>query len=515
MDSSEELKKWVESLTTAEKRFVKLQGKARAGSGSQLLDLFDWLNTSQAGDAVPAHAKFANNLPTLAIRLRELMLDSLRLLHKEDDLDAMLRAMIDEIAVLESKKLHHVSVRQLRKLKKMANESSRYPFLFLCFEKEFQSVHKLPPEKSEGRLRQLREEELDAFSKHQALRELHFRHNEILSVKNQFPFSRNPKIVKQINDLADAPVVKQCGKNSPYLENALAVNILGIRDLYNHKPDDAVIRYRQLLHEWQLHPKWQADQPALLLNICKQYQNVCFLSPVEQEQTRADLAFLHNFNGLPKEESLSFHEMLHHNQFLLALNTGRFDAVKPMIAEIDQWMQEKGALLSENQVLPFLCNFTVAEFLSGDFESAKKFITRILNRPNQKVRVDIREFALVLQTVLHYQLNNSSLNEYLTRAGKRHFSKNTIAIDFEMVVFRHIELLMRANTKKEKETIFNQLSQALENLSKTLPDSIPLLGLNEIFMWAESCSTGIPLEDVFIRRVKENLRMLEQQEKLS
>lgn len=514
MEPSEELKKWVAVLSTAEKRFVKLQGKARAGSGSQLLELFDWLNQADPQESVPSKAKFAANLPTLAVRLRSLMLDSLRLLHKEDNTAAGLRTMIDEIALLQSKKLHHVAARLLRKAKTTAAQSSQYPFLLLCIENELQAVTQLPPEQAAEQLQLLREEELAVLAKQQILRELQHRHNSLLLIAKQFPFSLQPDIIEQVRQLAETDIVSRYEKTGPYLERALVVNILGIRDLFIRDPDPAVLRYQRLIREWAQHPEWLSDQSSLLLVICKYYLNVCLFSPVDHEKTNADLAILHQAGSLPQNEAVLFRELLYSNQFAIALNLANFDLLHPMIKEIDQWMTDKAGLLSQSQVFPFLCNFAVAEFLAGNFAAANKWVTRILNSPNRKVRVDIREFAIVLQTVLHFQLNNSELNESLTRAGKRHFSKNKIATNFELLILRHIELLMRCETQKEKEKLFDELICALEKLSETLPDTIPLLGLNEIHMWAEFCKTGVPLKEIFTARVKKNLQMLEQREKL-
>lgn len=513
MGPSEELISWVQSLTMSEKRFVKLLGKTRAGSDSQLLELFDWLCRAEQDTALPKHAKFTRNLPTLSIRLRTLILDSLRLLHKEDNSETRLRCMIDEIGMLQSKKLHPAAARQLRKAKKIAYESSRYSFVLLCLENELQTAQKLPVQEFAERLQELREEELSVLSKRERLRELQHRHDSILLLARQFPFSLQPDIVKRARELAEAPMVEQCLHEKNYLENALAVNLLGIRDLFIRDPDSAVPRYQALIRRWQQHPEWQADQPVLLLTFCKYYQNTCIFSPVDHEKVQADLAFLKGFDGLPKTESVLLQDLLYNNQFTFALNTGNFDVLQPMIAEIDQWLGEQADFLSDNQVLPFLCNFTVAEFLAGNFTSAKKFVNRILNLNNRKARIDIYEFALVLQAVLQYQ-TDSGLNDYLIRSGKRRFTKNKIAVDFELLILRHIERLMDADTQKDKKNIFGQLQQALEKFSKTLPDTIPLLGLNEIHMWAEAEKTGKPVKEIFLDRVQKNLQMLEQQQKV-
>ncbi len=77
MEPPEELRKWVEILTTAEKRFVKILGKARSGAkDSQQLELFDWINQTSPGEILPADTGLAKNLATVSNRLKDLILDS-------------------------------------------------------------------------------------------------------------------------------------------------------------------------------------------------------------------------------------------------------------------------------------------------------------------------------------------------------------------------------------------------------------------------------------------------------
>src|SRR5687768_6319688 len=124
---------------------MNLIGKARAGSGSQVLELFNWLNKSGDEETIPDKTTFRANLPTLVVRLREHMLDSLRLLHKESDINATLRTSLSDIAILQSKKLWTAAARQLRKTKKLAIETSRYTYVLQCIEAELVQVKYLPP----------------------------------------------------------------------------------------------------------------------------------------------------------------------------------------------------------------------------------------------------------------------------------------------------------------------------------------------------------------------------------
>lgn len=515
METADELKKWVESLSIAEKRFITLLGKARAGANtSQQLELFDWLNQAAPGDPLPVSARFRQNLPTVSKRLKDLILDGLRILHKEDGTDALLRTTLDEIAILLEKKLYRAAARQLKRAKKLALETSRYDFAIQCLEHEQKAAPVLNPGEVRETLRKLRGEETEVLARLERMRELQFRHSALLALVKQFPFHREDKILQEVRELAESELVKEQCNSKAYIEQALAVNILGISDLFERKPIDALKRYQGLLENWKQHPEWQLDQTELLLTICKFYQTACFFSPVNWEEARAYIAMLSGFKGLSTDAARDFQRMLYHNQFTLALNTGKFDSVQKMIPEIDEWLRKESEKLSEAQTLPFLCNFAIAEFLLGNNSAANKIVMRILNTPNRKIRIDIREFALVLQAVLQYESGNENLHDYLLRAGKRHFQKITAEVNFELTVMKHLEAMARAATASAQKTATEALIAELNTLAEQVQSSIPLLGLNEISMWAQSKSSGIPVREIFFGEIRKNLESMGQLELL-
>lgn len=514
MTIPDELKKWVQQLTTAEKRFIKLQGKIRSGSDSQLIGLFDYLNQNPDADALPAKSALARNLPTLTTRLRSLVLDSLYLLHKDDNTEMQLSSMLTEIALLQSKNLQPAAARQLKRAKKLAYDYCRYTYVLLFLEAEQQAALKLPVNQLEERLQELRDEELQVMERQRRLRELQQVHNQLLLLAKQFPFSREPGVLQQIRSLADVPLVQQAYENEPFLEHALAVNIFGIRDLFLRDPDSAVPRYQQLIRRWQQQPGWVLDQTQLLLAVCKYYQNVCIFSPVDYTHINADLAFLHGFGKLPESLRLALQDVLYGHQLAITLNMARFDVLSTVIPEIETWLEHEAQQLTESQVLPYRCNILVAEFMAGNFAAAHRQVNKLLALHSRKDRMDIYEFGLIMRAVLQFELEDDSLNEYIIRSGKRHFSRNKIAADFELMVLQHLARLHELTDSRERRAGFGKLREAVDAFAETLPPTIPLLGLNEIRWWAEAGETGVPLKSIFIDRINANLRMLEGVEKL-
>lgn len=471
--------------------------------------LFDWLNKTGEKDKLPEKASFSRNLPTLAARLKSLMLDSLYLLHKESTVSLQLNSAYSEILLLQSKSLMSAAARLQKKARKLAATYSRYSFLLLLTENEIILAQSLPVEQFAGRLAELRNEEQTIQEQLQFLQNLRQTHNELLVLARMYPFSLDQEVVKQVCTLAETADVQKALHSSAFLEHALAVSILGIRDMFTRDPDSSVPRYQNLIRRWQALPDWQIDQPQLLLTVCKYYQNACIYSPVDHERVSADLAFLSGFTGLPRKDLVNLQDLLYSNQFAIALNTGRFDVALPMITEIENWLSEHASELTENQVYPYRCNFIVAEFLSGNYVAANRQVNYLLNMHNRKARIDIYEFALLIRPILQFELGNDLHSEYLIRSGKRHFQKNKNAADFELMVMKFLPLLHDQALAADRRNVCKKFLYELEQFADLLPPTIPLLGLNEISMWVESNATGIAIRDVFLRRVEENLRMLE------
>lgn len=490
----------------AEKRWVKLLGKARAGNGeSQQLELLDWINRSEPNESIPEKAKFRNNLPTVSNRLKDLILDALRLLNKEVDNDALLRTTLDEMGTLYRKGLYPSALKQSRRAKRLALSCCRYSQALHCIEWE-QIL--LQSENGTGKLEalaELRQEEIHVIKQIETLRELHFRHESLRYRAAQLSFTRDGATQDEIRALAAGEMVQQMSETGNYLERALAVNILGIRDLLLRDPLPALTRYAQLFDEWKAHPEWQSDQATLLLYMCRMYQNTCFHSNISWNEAQAYLARIRDFGSVASEQGRDFPRLLYHNQLSLALNLGNFEAAKNLIPEIDGWLSEAAAHLPESLVLPFLHNFAVVEFIHGEFAAANRFVNRILNLPNPKARIDIRDFALLFRAIIQYELGNEGLDEYLTRAGKRHFSKTSREFEFELAVFRYLDKTLRVAHPSELSEPLDQLSQILDRLLEHAPGEVPVLGLNEVKLWVKAKQRGVPLREVFLEAVQENM----------
>ncbi|MFN8396257.1 MAG: hypothetical protein U0176_16630 [Bacteroidia bacterium] len=78
------------------------------------------------------------------------------------------------------------------------------------------------------------------------LRELHHRHESLRYRAVQLSFARDADTQEEIKALAAGELVQEMSEGRELLERALAVNILGIRDLLLRDPLPALNRYAQI-----------------------------------------------------------------------------------------------------------------------------------------------------------------------------------------------------------------------------------------------------------------------------
>ncbi|MFN8393096.1 MAG: hypothetical protein U0176_00315 [Bacteroidia bacterium] len=504
-----ELRKWVAVLSPTERRSITMLSRARSAKRlSQQWELFHWLSESDEGSIPPKDAEWLRNLPTVAKRLKELILDGLRLIQDGDGPDAKIRRFLDDIALLHEKQLHAAAMKLIRRCKTLAMETCRYAEALLCLNWEQRLLHAMSSPTLRDQLVQLRDQEANALRCLTEFQDLRHRHDRLLLLVRHGTLPRQGAATQAIAELTQGAPLERFASYGRYPERALATNVLGIKDWIERKPMAAVERYATLLQEWQSHPEWLMDQAPLLLTICNYFQSACFYSRMDWEQARSFLALVPDFQQLAPEVARDYQRMLFHNQLTPALNTGNLESAKDIISQIDRWLLQQGQHLSEAQVLPFLHNMAIAEFIMGRHTQANRFLQRILNLPNRQARKDIRDFALVLQAILQYEMGNFSLNEYLTRAGKRHFHKYSDVLAFEFSIFKFLELAMHLEPGADLRPHLDNLASELQRLAEQVPAAVLILGLVEIRLWVTAKQQGRTLESVYLETIREHLHSM-------
>ena len=486
------------ALSPAERRAVTLLGRSRAGHApSQHLALFEWLCTSKGEEGLPSGEGFTACFPSASSRLKGLILDALRLLHADRNVDARLRTHLDRIAQLTSLMQVDAARREAEACLALALQWSRHEAYLQCLA----AIASQP-----GMADWPKEEEALARLRH--LMELRHAHRIIEAEAQGFLLMRDPEALKRVEAAASLPsVANQLQRSGPFLEQALAFNTQGMHLMCQHRMEEALAVLKWVMASWAAHPEWQADQPALLLSSCKFWLRVCFNVRRPWEEVQQLLQLMPDFSALNQHTALQHQRTLFLSHMALLLNAGQLDSLESLLPQVEAWLRKEGAALTQAQRMPFLINFAVAFMLRGTYQEAYRQARRNLLLPGRTVRTDIQDFALVLQSIAQFELGEDQLSEHMTRSGRRHFKRRARDLAFEDSVLRFLDFAIRHPSPRQRQKPLSDLISELEKLEST--GKVPPLGRNEVLIWARSKAMGVGIEKMFLLTVREHRVELE------
>ncbi len=94
-----------------------------------------------------------------------------------------------------------------------------------------------------------------------------------------------------------------------------------------------------------------------------------------------------------------------------------------------------------------------------------KWINEIINDKELNIREDIQCFARILNLLVHYELENYDLIEYIMKSTRRYLSNKNKLNKFELIILSYIRKLINAKTEDDKEFIFREWKKELSSIS--------------------------------------------------
>ena len=96
-------------------------------------------------------------------------------------------------------------------------------------------------------------------------------------------------------------------------------------------------------------------------------------------------------------------------------------------------------------------------FGMGDYEKALVYLNQWLSLPRSVEREDLQSLARILNLIIHYEMDNSILLEYLSRSTYRFLKKRNRAFEFERSVLNFIQKTSKIQRKAEFKKAFQNL----------------------------------------------------------
>ncbi len=493
MKPSTELFDLIKSLSKSEKRFFKLSSSLQTGD-KNYLKIFDAIEKQSAYDEAALKNQFkketfVNHFPSEKNHLYKLILKSLRNYHSDNSINSILKQEIKNVEILHNKALFKECNKFLNRAKKQAIENEKFYFLF-----ELISWEKLLLEEAfeDGQfstdLDMLIEEEQGVIAKLQNLAEYHVLYSKINYVFRSEGFSRSAEDIRIVKEIEEHPLIK--GKNTALSKRAATICYYtqGFCAMANSDTELALQKFRRVKTILDERPKLKKDlAKRYVKTISKIISCHIDLGEVDKawEQISELRALVQTKNFRSIDLRVKVFKICTISELQLLSRNGEF---KKALEVVENSLDELGKLedrLRKEQLLEFYYHIAYIYFGNGQYNKALFWINKVLNDNENTLRKDLFSYARLFNLVIHYELENYDLLEYITKSTQRYLVRRQRDYNLEKLVIDHLRKLIRDSKSKDRMTKYKEFLEDL-TLNTTEPEDQIVYKYFDFGAWLKS-----------------------------
>jgi tetratricopeptide (TPR) repeat protein len=494
MKPSEELFVLIKSLTKSEKRFFKLSSSIQTGE-KNYLKLFEYIEKQDVYDEVALKEFFKDeifikHLPSEKNHLYKLILKALRGFHSDQNPSSRLKEELRNIEILYDKALYKECTKFIKRGKSLAHKNEKFYYLieFLSWEKRL-SEEAYESGNFKVDLDQIVKEEEDALARLENLAAYHILYSKINAVFRSEGYTKNKEQRAVVDEIANEHLIKDKHTALSYRAASICYYIKGLCAAAQRNFEDSFEHFNKT-------KKILNDHPLLKIDLSKRYLLTnfhlfrCYL--VAGEYDRAEdvldyMASLPSYKGFKSENIVNRVDSITFNQRLM-LDNIKGDFIKA-IDFYEETLSEKGeafiSLFSVEQRM--LMDFYLAYSYFGveNYKKALFHLNNILNSEYQQLRQDLFKFARLFNLVLHIELGNFDLLDYVVKSTKRYLKKESNDAQVIYTTFDFLSAIIRSGSIDKNISLMEDFKKTLNALMQDSNERV-ILEYFDIDAWVDA-----------------------------
>jgi len=199
-------------------------------------------------------------------------------------------------------------------------------------------------------------------------------------------------------------------------------------------------------------------------------------------------------NKIPRETEL---QILFHSsniEMIIYEKSCNFVKGRTRAAEIERDLKRFRNEIPLNLKSLLLVNLASFYILDANYKCALNSLNSVLNDPALALRTDVIEIAKILQLLIHYELGNYDLIEYLAESANKFFKTKKRSLKLEILLVNFFKSVVKASQHEHRE-LFGELNFKIHKTLKENEGNSPQVYFDFI-SWSESKHKGIPFADV-------------------
>lgn len=505
---SDDLFQLIHSLSKQEKRYFKLHATRHViGKENKYVQLFDAIEKQNHYDEGKIKRKFkgqaiTNQLHVAKNYLYHLILNSLRNYH-EANLEDKFYTWMRNAQLLFDKGLYKQSEKSLNKAKKSAIENERFLQMLEIYRWEHQIAH------SRNDFNRLDEytqkgiqEEFEVLAKYQNFLEFQALNDRVFIPYWKKGAIRSEKEKTALKRLFQKPIFQKPENANSFRARYFYFNARFSSHLFLGELNESYQCIRQMVQMFEA-----LDPKKVKGKLIRYYSSALInLAIVQHRLHKFDeiLQTLQQLRQVPTESPEQKRRLLIRSfnlEINLYLHTGQFSSGVQQIKELEPVFEKYQQEINKQQRIGTYYNLAYLYFGAANYDRALDWINALLQDPAIKTRADIHCFGRILNLIIHYELGNDQLLEYIVKSTYRFLSNRKRLFKVEAVMLKLIRRYPKWITTKERRDGFQALVNELYDLTK---DEFEKSAFEyfDFIAWMESKVQAITFEQKIVERLE-------------
>lgn len=504
MKVTDDLFQLIKSLDPSEKRYFKVFATMhiKGSDNNKYVKLFDAIESQSEYNETEIrkefqNEKFLNQLHVAKNYLYNTILKSLRLYHSEKSKLNELIDILRDVQILYEKSLFKQCRKLLDKAKKIAYTYERHAQILavLDWEKILARTNSYT-ETSEKELLEFYKEHADTTEKLNNINEYWKLAIQSFFLRKKQGEIRDKKELKKFNEIIKNPLLLSDKNASTFLSKTFYFNIKGLYYLTNQDYNNLLIHTVRLVELLEANPLLMKED-----NYIASLYNLLIVQ-LELKKYNDALATIKKLRSLDTSSPAMRTRIFvtsYDTELNLYLRTGEFEKGLPLVMEIEEGLKTL-KINKESEVL-FSFNIAYLYFGLSDYENSLKWVNKIINDKELNIREDIQCFARILNLLIHYELKNYDLIEYIMKSTRRYLSNKNKLNKFELITLSYLRKLIGSKSKDDKIFIFREWKKELIQISDDILE-IKAFEYFDFLSWIECNITNESFTEIIKKKKK-------------
>lgn len=469
--ASDDLFQLIQSLSKQEKRYFKLHATRHViGKQNKYVLLFDAIEKQPRYDEAQLKEHFQAEAFTRQFHvaknyLYHLILDSLRNYHESKSGDKFYSWMRNA-RLLFDKGLYKQSEKAQEKARKLAQSEENFLQLLEVYRWQHQMMH------SQNKLDELEAyvskgilEEFEVLEKYRNLLEFQALNDQVFIPYWRKGAIRNEHEKQELQSLFKRPLFQSPAGAHSFYARYFYYNA---RFSFHYLLGQAEESYGHIRNLVSIFEK--LDPKQLKGRLVRNYVSAIInLYSVQQQLRRFDEipATLQQLRRIPtqsreQEEKLYIRSINLETDFYLSTGQFKFGVtqVEGALVALPKYLKK----INKQQRLGLFYNLSYLYFGAAAYDQALDWMNELLNDPELKTRADIHCFGRLLNLIIHYELGNDQLLEYIAKSTYRFLSNRKRLFKVESIMLKLMRRYQKWLSPSEKAAGFKELLQELQAL---------------------------------------------------